>query len=134
MRVVIDTNLLVSAIFWTGRPKLLLNLVRMGQVTFLTSKALLSELNEVLTSERKPFQLRQREADKIIDHLKDMAEIVHTQSRVSVCKDDPDNRVLECAVDGRADYILTGDKDLLKLRSFEGIKIAKVSEFPLDRA
>ncbi len=131
MRVVIDTNILVSAIFWTGRPKLLLNLVRMGQVTFLTSEALLAELTEVLTSERKPFQLGQREADKIIGHLKERAEIVYTESRVSVCKDDPDNRVLECAADGSADYILTGDKDLLKLRSFQGIKIAKVSEFPL---
>ena len=79
LRVVIDTNLLVSAIFWTGRPKLLLNLVRRGQLTFLTPEALLSELNGVLTSERKPFQLSQREADKIIDHLKEMAEIVHTQ-------------------------------------------------------
>jgi putative PIN family toxin of toxin-antitoxin system len=103
----------------------------MGKVTFLTSEELLVELNEVITSKRKPFQLDQSEANEIIDHLKSMAEIVCTKTRVSVCEDDPDNRVLECASDGNADYILTGDKDLLKLRAFKGITIAKIGDFPL---
>ncbi|OGF52645.1 MAG: putative toxin-antitoxin system toxin component, PIN family [Candidatus Fraserbacteria bacterium RBG_16_55_9] len=49
--------------------------------------------------------------------------------RVSVCRDDDDNRVLECALDGRADYIVTGDKDLLDLKVFEGIKVVNVSDF-----
>ena len=131
MRVVIDTNVLISAIFWTGKPKRLLNFVRRGDVTFLTSEALLAELREVLTSEDKPFRLSEGDADRIIDHLKDIAEVVPTTSKLSICKDEADNRVLECALDGDADYIITGDKDLLDLKRFKGIRIVKVGDFPL---
>lgn len=61
------------------------------------------------------------------------ANIIETKSRLSVINEDPqDNRVLECAVDGEAEYIITGDKHLLNLKSYKGIKILKVKEF-LDR-
>lgn len=93
MRVVIDTNILISAIFWVGRPKRLLNFARRGEVTFLTSETLLAELKEVLTSKDKPFRLSKPEADQIVDHLKEIAELVSTTSKVSVCRDDTDNRV-----------------------------------------
>lgn len=131
MRVVIDTNILISAIFWVGRPKRLLNVVRRGEVIFLTSKTLLAELKKVLTSGDKPFRLSEREAKEIIEHLKDIAELVSTTSKVSVCRDEADNRVLECALDGGADYIVTGDRDLLDLKSFKGIRIVKIGDFSL---
>jgi len=57
VRIVIDTNVLISAIFWTGKPKQLLNKVRNKKVTFLTSKALLHELKEILVRKDKPFKL-----------------------------------------------------------------------------
>jgi len=97
----------------------------------LTSEALLAELREVLTSEDKPFRLSEEDVDRIIDHLKDIAEVVPTTSKLSICKDEADNRVLECALDGDADYIITGDKDLLDLKRFKGIRIVKVGDFPL---
>jgi len=131
LRVVIDTNILISAIFWVGRPKRLLNVVRRGEVIFLTSKTLLAELKKVLTSGDKPFRLSEREAKEIIEHLKDIAELVSTTSKVSVCRDEADNRVLECALDGGADYIVTGDRDLLDLKSFKGIRIVKIGDFSL---
>ena len=132
MRVVIDTNVLISALFWVGRPKRLLNLVRSGKIDFITSEPLLTELKAVCTSKAKPFQLSKSEAEKIIDHVKDIAEeIVSLKSKVTLCKDEADNRVLECALDGKADCIVTGDKDLLSLKSFKGIKIVKVSDFPI---
>ena len=84
------------------------------------------------TSKAKPFQLSKSEADKTIAHLKDMvAEIVSVKSKVTLCKDEADNRVLECALDGKADCIVTGDKDLLSLMSFKGIKIVKVSDLSI---
>ena len=132
MRVVIDPNVLISALFWVGRPKRLLNLVRSGKIDFITSEPLLTELKAVCTSKAKPFQLSKSEAEKIIDHVKDIAEeIVSLKSKVTLCKDEADNRVLECALDGKADCIVTGDKDLLSLKSFKGIKIVKVSDFPI---
>lgn len=129
MRVVIDTNVLISATFWTGKPKQLLNKVRQGEVTFLTSMILLDELKEILMREDKPFKLSAEEAERIVTAMRDLAEVVQTHSQVISCADEKDNRVLECAVDGAADCIITGDLHLLELRSFKGMRIVTVAEF-----
>jgi putative PIN family toxin of toxin-antitoxin system len=63
MSAVIDTNVLISAIFWTGRPKQLLNKIRHGEITFLTSQILLDELNKILVRADKPFKLSEKEAE-----------------------------------------------------------------------
>ena len=129
MRVVIDTNVLISAIFWTGKPKQLLNQVRLGRITFLTSAILLAELKEILTREDKPFKLSAEDAERVVAAMRDLAEIVEPQQRLSVCRDEGDNRVLECAVEGRAEWIVTGDGDLLDLKAFQGIPIVTVANF-----
>ena len=129
MRVVIDTNILISATFWSGKPKQLLNQIRRGQITFLTSDILLTELKEVLTREDKPFKLSVREASRVLTHLRTLAEIIEPHNLVTTCRDEADNRVLECAIDGRADWIVTGDTDLLDLKNFQGVKITTVADF-----
>ncbi len=129
MRVVIDTNVLLSATFWTGKPKQLLNKVRRREITFLTSEILLSELKEVLVRQDKPFKLSENEAERILKALREIAEIVRTDSQVTICEDDSDNRVLECATDGSTECIITGDVHLLSLRDFQGTKIVTVREF-----
>ena len=129
MRVVIDTNVLISATFWPGKPKQLLNQVRRGAITFLTSEILLAELKEVLTREDKPFKLSAEESERVLGAIRNLAEIIEPHSSVTVCRDDADNRVLECALDGRADWIITGDRHLLELESFMGIEIATVANF-----
>jgi len=129
VRVVIDTNVLLSATFWTGKPKQLLNKVRRREITFLTSEILLSELKEVLVRQDKPFKLSENEAERILKALREIAEIVRTDSQVTICEDDSDNRVLECATDGSAECIFTGDVHLLSLRDFQGTKIVTVREF-----
>ncbi|MBM3301479.1 MAG: putative toxin-antitoxin system toxin component, PIN family [Deltaproteobacteria bacterium] len=128
MRAVIDTNVLISAAFWTGKPKQLLNKVRHGEVVFLTSVILLEELKEILTREDRPFKLSTEEAERIVMAMRDLAEVVQTHSQVTICGDEKDNRVLECAVDGEAECIITGDSHLLELRSFKGIKVMTVAE------
>lgn len=129
MRAVIDTNVLISAVFWPGKPKQLLNKIRRGEITFLTSDVLLSELKEVLTRKDKPFKLSEEEAERVRAAIRDLAEVIQPHSHVTRCRDEPDNRVLECGLDGRADWIITGDRDLLDLQSFMGIKIATVANF-----
>ncbi len=129
MRVVIDTNVLISATFWPGKPKQLLNQVRRGKIIFLTSEVLLAELKEVLTREDKPFKLSAKESERVAAEIRDLAEVVQPHNVVSRCRDETDNRVLECAVDGRADWIITGDRHLLELQSFEGIEITTVANF-----
>ena len=127
MRVVIDTNVLISAIFWSGKPKRILNMARRGDFTFITSEALLQELKRVLSED--PFRLEDEEISKIENSIREIAEIEKPQTKVQECRDEADNRVLECAIEGRADYIVTGDEDLLGLTSFRGVRIAKVADF-----
>ena len=129
MRAVIDTNVLISAIFWPGKPKQLLNQVRRGQVIFLTSEVLLAELKEVLTRQDKPFRLSEEDAQRVLSSVRDLAEIVQTHSAVTICRDADDNRVLECAIDGGANRIVTGDGHLLELGFFNGIEIVTVADF-----
>jgi predicted nucleic acid-binding protein len=61
--------------------------------------------------------------------MRDLAEIVQTKSHVTACQDEMDNRVIECAIDGRAECIVRGDLYLLGLKSFKDVKIMAVSEF-----
>ena len=129
MRVVIDTNVLISAIFWPGKPKQLLNHVRRKNITFVTSKHLLNELKGILIREDKPFQLSENEANQVLEAMGRLAEIVQTHSRITVCHDEMDNRVVECAIDGKAECIISGDFHLLGMGSYRGIKIMTVSDF-----
>ena len=129
MSAVIDTNVLISAIFWTGRPKQLLNKIRHGEITFLTSQILLDELNEILVRADKPFKLSEKEAEQVVETMRNLAEVIQPRSRVSICGDEDDNRVLECAIDGRAEWIISGDQHLLELQSFQGVEIVTVGDF-----
>jgi len=76
VRVVIDTNVLISAIFWTGKPKQLLNRVRHEVITFVTSNDLLNELKEILIRRDKPFHVSDNEADQVVEKMRGLAEIV----------------------------------------------------------
>ena len=129
MRIVIDTNVLISAIFWTGPPKVLLNKVRKKEVVFLTSQVLLNELKEILIRPDKPFKLSEEQAEHVINETRSLAEIVRPRKIVGICRDEQDNRVLECAVDGRADWIISGDMHLLELRRFQGVRVGTVVDF-----
>jgi putative PIN family toxin of toxin-antitoxin system len=129
VRGVVDTNVLISAIFWTGKPKQILNKVRRGEILFLTSGPLLEELEGVLIEKDKPFKLAPEEAERIIIGMRELAEIIQTHTRVAACEDEKDNRVLECAIDGDAECIVTGDLHLLKLNPFKGIRIITVTDF-----
>ena len=95
------------------------------------SPALLDELDEKL---RLKFQVSAEDAASIRRKLESVAEIVKPDTVLHVIGDDPDdNRVLECAIKGSADYIVTGDRHLLKLGSYEAIPIVTVRQF-LDAA
>lgn len=98
-------------------------------MTFLTSEILLEEFKEVLMRENKPFHLSAEDAERAAAAIRDLAEIVQTHSRVTVCRDETDNRVLECAIDGHAERIISGDTHLLELQVFQGVKIMTVADF-----
>ncbi|MBI3609984.1 MAG: putative toxin-antitoxin system toxin component, PIN family [Nitrospirae bacterium] len=126
MRVVIDTNVIVSAVIAGGTPLMVLLLAVRGEVALITSPFLLDELRRVLCAK---FSAETTRTDAFIARLKERAHIVHPKDTVSILDDDPDNRVLECTLAGGASIIVTGDHDLLRLNEFREIQILKPAEF-----
>ena len=125
-RVVIDTNVLVSALIKKGKSrKLLLKLLE--EHTLILSNRLLAELADVLS--RNKFSISNSQAEKYLSILARIAEIAPAHSIPKMISEDPDDdAVLSTALSGKADYIVSGDKHLLKLASYEKIKIVSVNE------
>jgi uncharacterized protein len=126
---VFDTNILISGVFWSGPSMRALLLARQGHVSVIASRVLLFELRDVLTRDTKPFRLSNQEADRVLAELVKFITIVEPKRTIKVCRDANDNHVLEVAASGGAQYIVTGDPDLLVLRRFEDIQIMNVATF-----
>jgi uncharacterized protein len=127
-RIVIDTNLWVSMVI-TNRFVKLDALLDSGSLTILYDKPLIEEIAEVLLRPRILKYISREDVQNILDFITDNGTLVSTTSTVSVCRDDEDNFLLALAKDGRADVIITGDKDLLVLRTFWKIPIMTFAEF-----
>jgi putative PIN family toxin of toxin-antitoxin system len=127
IRVVPDTNILISALVFGGLPETFLDLAFAGSVLLVTSPILLDELGEKLLYK---FRISPVRCDQIRNTFERIADVVSATPSLAIIKDDPDdNRVLECARAGYADYIVSGDRHLLKLASFENISIVTVRQF-----
>ena len=126
MRVVADTNVVVSGLLWHGPPRQLLNSARARLIDLYTSPVLLAELSDVLRREK--FAERLRSADVSLSDLimgyAALAKVIKPTSLVSAIIDDPDdNSILECAIAAHADAIVSGDSHLLRLKTFQDIPI-----------
>lgn len=124
--MVLDTNVLVSAYRSGGKPKAILELAEEMAFVPLISEPLKSELVRVL--EEKFFMPRTL-VTEICSPLWEVSERVDPKIQIDLCPDEPDNRVLECAFEGKADYIVTGDRHLLNLPPIEGLAILTPDKF-----
>jgi putative PIN family toxin of toxin-antitoxin system len=125
MRVVFDTNILVSAlVFPGGQGDAALRRIVVGTDELVISKAILDELLEVLG---RKFARDGEELAHVAVFLSVIATVVAPRRRLRVVRDEPDNRILECALKGRAEAIVTGDKALLALESFEEIPVVTLA-------
>ena len=129
MRVVLDTNVLLSALAFPGsKPDQVLQRVRRGEVALFLSAFIPAELERIL---RDKFRFTTRQTDERVAVIRRMATLVEPTERIAlvVAKDD-DNRILECAVAAHADYLVTGDnKHLLPLRSIGATQIVTPAAF-----
>lgn len=129
-KVVLDTNVTISALFWEGNPRKIYDMAREGKLIMLLSDDMEKEFIRVLGYEK--FGLSSQEVLPILRHLRTHARHVETKSKISVIIDDPtDNIFFECALDGSADFIISGDKHLLDVKKYKGIEIVKAGEFLL---
>lgn len=126
VKVVLDTNILISSLVFGGKPSEILEMIRGKEIKGVISPVLLAELGDVLA---KKFGYPKSRVLQVQEKLKQYFKIVHPARIVEVVRDDDDNRVLEVAVEGGSKYVVTGDKDLLDLKKYGGIKILTPTKF-----
>ena len=127
MKVVFDTNILVSAlVFPGGRGEAALRRIVEEQDQLVISKPIIDELLGILG---RKFARDAEELAHAAVFLSELGTTVKPRQRLRVVKDGPDNRILECAIAGRADAIVTGDKALLGLREYQGVRILSLRDY-----
>ncbi len=127
VRVVPDTNIWVASIRWRGRPYRIRRLGEENTIGLVTSLPILAELTRVL---REYFAASDDETYEWYQRIGTCSEVVHPARRLNAVPDDPyDNKFVECALEGHADYIISRDGDLLRLRQYEGIRIIDDADF-----
>lgn len=125
MRVVADTNTVLSAFLWGGLPKAVLDAAREGRIRLHTSPALLAELEDVLSRDKFAARIRQA-GDSAADMLTAYRALVTVELPTSIpptARDPDDDAVLACALTANARLIVSRDRDLLDLKTFRGIPI-----------
>lgn len=127
MRVVFDTNIFISALILPGSSaeKAILKVIK-GPDELIISHDIIDEALTVLSNK---FSRNREALSRTAVTLAEIGRIVKPTERISTLQDEPDNRILECAAAGKADAIVTGDKEMLKLRSYQGIKIISLKDY-----
>ena len=132
LKVVLDTNVLVSALLFKGELSKLLSLLKRRKCILLFSEETLNEIIRVLHYPK--FALTEKEIDYLLQsEILSYAKIVETVLKFNkeACRDREDQKFLELAVSAKADYIISGDKDLLDLKKINKIRILSPNEFLL---
>ena len=127
MKVVVDTNVMISGVFFGGAPRMVLNAIVDEKITACATLEIVDEYQEIVEEmiARKQGHLSRTILDPLIQKLR----LIEQQSDVQVCRDPDDDKFLNCAKDSGSVYIVSGDKDLLVIQDFEGIKIVTAKQF-----
>jgi len=128
MKLVFDTNIFISSFFWGGNPRKLMTRIIEGKDTLYVSNEILHEVFSVMA--RPKFNVNHRQIIHFLDSIEEISYRVTSLGLIQgICRDSDDDKVLECAVLGNVDFIISGDNDLLSLREFQGIPILTASEY-----
>jgi putative PIN family toxin of toxin-antitoxin system len=132
MKVVLDANVYISTLIsQRGNPHYIFVSWLQGEIEVLITQSILDEVGRALRYPRiaKRHNLGEEGISQFIDMLSQQGTHVEPVETLNVVVDESDNRYLECAVAGKADYLVTGDEHLLGVQSFRGIHILNPSEF-----
>ncbi|MEO7674888.1 MAG: putative toxin-antitoxin system toxin component, PIN family [Pyrinomonadaceae bacterium] len=135
MRIVADTNIVVSGILWNGNERRLMDAARDGIIEIVSSPTLLGEFENVLSRPKftSRLKLKNVELNFIVEAYSLLADIIITKPLdTEVSRDFDDDEVLACAVAGDCDFVVTGDSDLLVLKEYRGIRIMRAAELLLE--
>lgn len=130
MRCVTDTNVVVSGLLWLGNPGRLLEAAANGRITLYTSPVLVAELRSTLSYNRlaKYVERSGLMLDELLTRYLNVAIVVEPHTVPQIVRDPDDDHVLACALAAQADLIITGDDDLLTLKTYQDIPIVAAAE------
>ena len=130
MRLVLDTNVVASAVLWGGMPRLLLQAGREKRVELFTSAALLAELTDILGRRKfdKKIAASTLTVDQLVDRYAALAALVRPSPTPRIAPDPDDDVVIGTALAAKADLIVTGDKPLLSVAEYQGVRLVGVSQ------
>ena len=132
LRVVLDTNVWVSAMIWGGPPADILRAAEEGRITVIISEEIVEEIARTLLYHRlsEIYQGAGISREELIETVLRIGKLVKVDIRLDVIRDDSsDNRVLECAVESNADYIVSGDEHVLKMKRYRKTEIVSTRQF-----
>lgn len=127
MKIVLDTNVLISGIFFTGPPATILDAWQSGTVSLIFSDSVLVEYRRVAEELAAKYPLVR--IDRILDLIAIHGELHIPNEAISICEDPDDNKFIECAASAQCRMIVSGDKHLLNISSYRGIQIIKPRNF-----
>ncbi len=128
LKIVLDTNVLVSAAIIQGKQFELLKLAKLGEIKIILSPQIIEEFKEVISRER--FGFSKEKINEAVRQILEIAEIIIPKQKLDIVKDDlDDNIILECALEAKANYIISGDEHLLALKEYKSIRIINTTEF-----
>ena len=127
MRVVVDTNVFISGVFFGGKPRTVLESIVSGDVAAFASRAIIEEYSDIILdlTGRKQGALNQEAVSAFVASL----NIIETRTKVMASRDPDDDKFIECALDAGAVYIISGDKDLLSLEKYRGVTMITAADF-----
>lgn len=127
IRAVLDTNVWLSGLLWKGAPNSVLRRGTRGLFVVITSQSIIDEVAEKLV---KKFRYPDIKTHRLIRFIERTSVMTQPSHRLDVVTRDPtDNKIIECAVAGKADYVVTGDRDLLDIQRYRSIEIITPSTF-----
>ena len=127
-RVIIDTNLWISFLI-TNNLNILSELFLFERFQIIFSDELFNEFLDVAQRPKFKKYFDEKSVQLLIENISEKLEFIEVASVITICRDLKDNFILALSIDGNADYIVTGDKDLLSLNGFKGKKIITINEF-----
>jgi putative PIN family toxin of toxin-antitoxin system len=127
-RIVLDTNVFIYFLISSSFHKLEKKL-KSHQVRLLFSEELISEFIQVVSRPKLKKHFSDKDVTNLLDDMHNFADFIEVKSHVNVCRDKKDNFLLELCIDGKADYLITGDEDLLSLKKFKKTSIIKIAEY-----
>ena len=127
MKIVIDTNVVISGIFFGGNPRAIIEAVVDGNIDAFATVEIIEEYTEII---ERMIDIKQKKLDQgFLSTLVMSLKVIESESEVEVCRDADDNKFIECAVDAKALYIVSGDSDLLDIQEYDGIQIITAKDF-----